>query len=424
MGRSELTSQALTAACLERIRSRDPEIQAWSFIDHDLALASARSSDEARRRGDRVGPLHGLPIGVKDVMLTNDMPTQYNSPLYEGFQPALDAACVALLRSAGAVILGKTHTVEFAATGRPPPTRNPRNVSRTPGGSSSGSAAAVADEHVPLTLGTQTGGSIIRPASYCGVWGLKPSWGVVSAEGCKTFAPSLDTVGWFARTPDDLSLLLDVFDPIPAEEIADPDRAVRIGLFSGEGWDVVSDDSRTAVDSAADALERAGCEVVIFRRPLGFDELPELHRTIMRGEGRAAFLPQYRADASRLHDSIVEMVAGESAVSRDALRTACDAAAAARVAFDHAARGLDAILAPSAVGEAPVGLASTGGFGLNGAWTLLHGPVINIPGATGRNGLPVGVTLAGARFADRQILKVAARLADAIGDLSAGNTMR
>jgi Asp-tRNA(Asn)/Glu-tRNA(Gln) amidotransferase A subunit family amidase len=355
MDRGDLTSETLTAACLGRIRDRDSDVQAWSWIDDDLAMTGARAADAARRHGSPLGPLHGLPIGVKDVMLTRDMPTQYNSPLYAGFRPGGDAACVAILRSAGAVMLGKTHTVEFAATGRPPPTRNPHDPSRTPGGSSSGSAAAVADRHVPLALGTQTGGSIVRPASYCGVWGLKPTWGLVSTEGCKAFAPSLDTVGWFARTVGDLDLLLDVFDPPP-----------------------------------------------------------KLHGTVMRGEGRAAFLPQVRADPSRLHESIAAMVAGDTVVSRDALRGAYGLADKARVAFETAAAGFDAVLAPSAVDEAPVGLASTGGFGLNGGWTLLHGPVVNVPGLRGGHGMPVGVTLAGARFTDRRVLAVAELLARAL----------
>ena len=413
MDRGELTSETLTAACLDRIRGRDGDIQAWSWIDDDLAMTSARAADAARRRGDPLGPLQGLPIGVKDVMLTRDMPTQYNSPLYEGFRPGGDAACVAVLRSAGAVILGKTHTVEFAATGRPPPTRNPHDLSRTPGGSSSGSGAAVADGHVPLALGTQTGGSIVRPASYCGVWGMKPTWGVVSTEGCKSFAPSLDTVGWFARTVNDLALLLDVFDPPPTVE-RQTRGPFRVATFSGATWNTISGDSRGALAGAAAALEQAGCIVSTFDAPEGFGDLPKLHGAIMRGEGRAAFLPQFLADPSRLHDSIAAMVSGDTVVSRDALRDAYGLADDARAAFEKAAAGFDAILAPSAVGEAPEGLASTGGFGLNGGWTLLHAPVVNVPDFRGGRGMPVGVTLAGARFADRRVLAVAGLLARAL----------
>ena len=413
MDQGELTSETLTAACLDRIRDRDSDVRAWSWIDDDLAMKGARAADAARRRGDPLGPLHGLPIGVKDVMLTHDMPTQYNSPLYDGFRPALDAACVAVLRSAGAVMLGKTHTVEFAATGRPPPTRNPRDLSRTPGGSSSGSAAAVADGHVPLALGTQTGGSIVRPASYCGVWGLKPTWGVVSTEGCKAFSPSLDTVGWFARTIDDLALLLDVFDTPPTIE-RQARGSFRVATFSGETWNAISGDSRAALAGAAAALEQAGCIVSTFDAPEGFGDLPKLHGAIMRGEGRAAFLPQFLADPSRLHDSIAAIVSGDTVVSRDALHDAYGLADKVRTAFETAATGFDAVLAPSTVGEAPEGLASTGGFGLNGGWTLLHGPVVNVPGFRGGHGMPVGVTLAGARFTDRRVLAVAGLLARAL----------
>ena len=408
MERGTLTAEALTAACLDRARVRDDEVRAWSWRDEDVAMAAARYSDQARRRGNPLGPLHGLPIGVKDVMLTRDMPTAYNSPIHADFRPNIDAACVAVLRQAGAIVLGKTHTVEFGAIGSPPPTRNPHDLARTPGGSSSGSAAAVADFQVPLALGTQTGGSIVRPASYCGVWGFKPTWGLVGAEGCKAFAPSLDTVGWFARDIDDLGLILNVFDPVAAPEMK---PSLHVAVFPAAAWDEVDDAARAVLARAANALEAAGCCVSPFPAPQGFDDLPATHRAIMRGEGRAAFLAQHLMDPERLHADIDALVTAP--VTAAELCQAYNRAGPLRIAFDATAARFDAILAPSAVGEAPAGLESTGGYGLNGGWTLLHGPVVNAPFGSGGHGLPIGVTLAGARFADRRILAVARLLAHA-----------
>ncbi|MBM3522792.1 MAG: amidase, partial [Alphaproteobacteria bacterium] len=202
MGAGKLTSEAYIAACLARIAARETLVRAFAHIDAEAALAKARARDRETRRG----PLHGIPVAVKDVIDVAGQPTQHGSPLYTGFRPAQDADCVALLRAAGAVILGKTETLEFAAGGRKPPTRNPHDPEHTPGGSSSGSAAAVADFMVPLALGTQTGGSTIRPASFCGIYAMKPSFGRVSLEGIKHYAPSLDTVTWFARSASDLAL--------------------------------------------------------------------------------------------------------------------------------------------------------------------------------------------------------------------------
>ena len=201
----DLTSEDLVRDCLARIEKREPVVRAWASLDPRRAIAEARELDRHFARNGAVGPLHGIPVGIKDMIDTADLPTQHNSPLYRGHRPGQDAACVAVLRAAGAVILGKTETVEFAAGGRKAPTTNPHDQRRTPGGSSSGSAAAVADSHVPLAFGTQTGGSLIRPASFCGLYALKPSWGLVSREGAKLASLSCDTIGWYAREVSDLS---------------------------------------------------------------------------------------------------------------------------------------------------------------------------------------------------------------------------
>ncbi len=407
-----LTVRALTAACLTRIAVREPEVRAWAHVAEPQARRTARARDAELTRGR----LHGLPIGVKDVIQTRDMPTRHNSPLYDDPDSTPDAPCVALLRAAGAVILGKTETVEFAATGRVAPTRNPHDLRCTPGGSSSGSAAAVADFHVPLALGTQTGGSIIRPAAYCGVYGVKPTWGLVSREGAKTFAPSLDTIGWFARSAEDLGLLYDVLDPEPAgEAVVLSSGAARIAVCRTAVWDQAEAATRDALDAAIGRLKTAGAEVIELTLPPMFDDLLAIQGVIMKGEARASFLAEHRLHGAALHPNLAGYVANADGISRTDLRDAYDRAAAMRVAFDEIAAPFDAVLTPSVTGEAPEGLASTGSYVFNALWSLIHAPCVNVPGLTGPTGRPVGLTVAGPRFADRRVLAAAAMLGGLIG---------
>lgn len=404
----ELSVEALARSCLARIEARDPQVRAWTYVDGDRVLAQARELDGCTARG----PLHGLPVGVKDVILTKDMPTQHNSPIYQGSHPAIDAACVQLLRAAGALIFGKTDTVEFAATGRKALTRNPRDpdLQRTPGGSSSGSAAAVADFHVPLALGTQTGGSMIRPASFCGVFAMKPTWNLVSNEGARRFAPTLDTIGWFARSTADLALLYQVLDPEQAPVPDIPIDRLRIGLCRSAAWDHAEEATQGVFAAAARKLQKAGADVQPLELPAAFDGLIEQQLLIMRAEGRSSFLPEYRAHYALLHESLREQVDNTARITREDLRRAYDAAAQRRAEFDHLAAQFDAVLTPSAVGEAPVGLADTGSFVFNAMWTLLHAPCVNVPGFAGPHGMPVGVTLVGPRFGDRRVLAAASGL--------------
>jgi Asp-tRNA(Asn)/Glu-tRNA(Gln) amidotransferase A subunit family amidase len=402
----------LARSCLERIAGRDAEIRAWAYLDPDRVMAEARELDKTPVKG----PLHGIPIGVKDMIDTKDMPTQHNSPIYRGHRPGVDAACITTLRAAGALIFGKTDTVEFASGGRKALTRNPYDRSRTPGGSSSGSAAAVADFHVPLALGTQTGGSTIRPASFCGVFAMKPTWGVVNREGLKVYSVTLDTLGWFGRSVADLALLCDAFgieDDAPAKPFAL--STARIALCRSPAWEEAEPATREALARAASQLRAAGASVVELDLPRSFDRLGEVQTIVMHGEGRAAFWSEYRAHFELLHDDFRAKVENRDGITRAMLRGAYDAAAQCRIEFDAIAAEFDAILTPSAVGEAPVGLASTGAATFNRIWTLLHVPCVNIPGATGPNGLPVGVTLTGPRFTDRRLLVVAEAAAPAIG---------
>ncbi len=406
-----LTVERLARSCLERIADRDPTIRAWTYVDPDLVLRRARELDKAWTKG----PLHGLPIGVKDMILTADMPTQHNSPIYEGHRPGVDAAPIAALRACGALILGKTETVEFASAGRKALTRNPHDLSRTPGGSSSGSAAAVADRHVPTALGTQTGGSTIRPGSFCGIFAMKPTWGAINREGLKVYSNTLDTLGWYGRSVADLALLCDAFriedDAAPATK---PLSEMRIAVCRSPVWELAQPETRSALEACAGILRRAGAAVQDLTLPDEFNGLADAQLIVMHGEGRAAFLAEYLGSHALLHDEFRAHVENRRGITRRALLDAYDLAARCRPAFDAIAGDYDAVLTPAAVGEATPGLASTGDAAFNRIWTLLHVPCVGIPGFRGPNGLPVGVQLIGPRFTDRKVLAVAERVAAAV----------
>jgi Asp-tRNA(Asn)/Glu-tRNA(Gln) amidotransferase A subunit family amidase len=409
------TASVLAAVdhCLARVADREASVGAWAYIDP----AAARRQAEALDRQSVCGPLHGLPVGIKDVLLTRDMPTRYNCDLYVDHAPQIDAAAVAILRRAGAVLMGKTETVELASIGRPARTVNPHALTHTPGGSSSGSAAAVADGHVPVAMGTQTGGSIIRPASFCGTWALKPTWGIVSTEGAKPFSPSLDTIGWFTRSPEDLGLLLGVFEPAPrvsATAISD----ARIAVWRTAGWPRAETATRSAMTAAIEMLQSAGACVVELDVPKAFDGLAAAHRTIMFAEGARSFLADYLAGSDKLHPRIQEMVTTGGGSSSAALAAAHDLAGWARAEFDSIARRYDAILMPSTIAEAPKGLESTGDLLFNGLLTLLHVPCVNMPLWRAANGLPVGLTLTGPRHADHRVIA----MAQSIAALAAGQS--
>jgi Asp-tRNA(Asn)/Glu-tRNA(Gln) amidotransferase A subunit family amidase len=405
----QITAEQLARACLERIVSRDADVRAWSYVDPDAVIRQARELDKLPSRG----PLHGIPFGIKDIYNTADMPTQHNSPIYTGHRPNTDAATVGTLRAAGALILGKTDTMEFASTGRLAATRNPHNLDRTPGGSSSGSAAAVADFHVPLALGTQTGGSLIRPASYCGVYAIKPTWNAVSAEGIKLISTTLDTMGWYGRSIADLALVADAF--------ALEDDDAPAGFASLSGARILIDAtpyqaepaSHDALAQAAQRLEAGGAIVV--RRDLAeiFAPLAGLWEVVSRSEGRTAFLDLARLHPHLLHEEFMRRANNIGGFSRAELVHAYDTAAQCRVEFDRLARGVDAVLTLSAPGEAPEGR-TQGDNALNRDLTLLHVPCINIPAGLGPNGLPVGLTLTGPRYRDRHLLAMAAVLAPVV----------
>ena len=408
IGDGSLSAEALVRSCLERIQERDGTVKAWAWVDPDQAIRDARVLDKTAR----IGPMHGVPVGIKDMITTRDMPTQHNSPIYIGHRPGEDAAVVSLLRSGGALILGKTETHEFAAGGRLPATRNPFDATRTAGGSSAGSAAAVGDSMVPLALGTQTAGSTIRPASFCGTYAMKPTHGTVNREGAKIYSVTLDTIGWFGRSVADLGLLADLFAcdraPWQAREGV---KGMRIGLCRTPYWDSAEPGSKAAVEGAAAALSAAGAIVTALDLPDDFGRMNDVQAVIMRGEGRAAFLPEYRAAFELLARDFRDRVEDVDNITPQRLAEALDFAARLRPEWDRIAGDFDAVLTPSAIGEAPVTTTSTGDPMFSRMWTTLHAPCITIPAAKGPAAMPIGVQLVGARYSDARLLGTAAAVA-------------
>jgi len=347
-----------------------------------------------------------VPVGIKDLIDTVDMPTTYGSPIYAGYRPAWDAACVALLREAGAVILGKTVTTEFAMF-MPGKTANPHHPGHTPGGSSSGSAAAVADGMVPLALGTQTAGSIIRPASFCGVVGYKPTHGQFALAGIKALSQTLDTLGGFARSVADLALLRAVFvsgsAPIPA--LSQPPR---IGLCQTPQWSHADAATRTALERAGAQLEAAGAVVRPVELPKDFTELAAAQETIQIFEGARCCAYELHTHRAQLSAKLLELLAPAEGITYTAYAEALALAATCRRQLQAVFTEHDVLLVPSAAGEAPAGLDATGNPLFNRMWTLLHTPAISLPGQTGAAGLPVGVQVIGPLGMDERLLAIAA----------------
>ena len=400
IARAELSSEALTRACLERIAERDAVVGAWQYLDPDAALAEARARDRAPSRH----PLHGMPIGIKDIFDTADMPTCYGSPTYEGHRPSVDAAIVRKLREAGAVLLGKTVTTEFAYSS-PAKTANPHAPMHTPGGSSSGSAAAVADFMVPLASGTQTGGSVIRPAAFCGVVGFKPSHGVIDMAGIKPLAPSLDTAGLFARSVEDadlLGLILMGEDSRILELITERPR--RVGYCRTEHWGRAEPATVSALDQVAARIKHAGVEVVELELPDPFRGVADEHQTIMAFEAHLALAAEWRDHADKMSAKILELLQEGRACPEGRYEAALRCAAAARAAFEGVMTSHDLLITPSAPGEAPAGKTTIGDPAFNRIWTLLHVPCVTLPVSRGPHGLPIGVQLIGRFKADRQLL--------------------
>ena len=419
-----VTSVQLVEACLARVREVDAAVQAWAFLDPEHALAQARAADELRMSGQPTGPLHGVPLGLKDIIDTADMPTENGSVLHAGRTPSRDASVASLLRAAGAVIMGKTVTTEFA-TRTPGKTRNPHNPAYTPGGSSSGSAAAVAAGMVPLALGSQTTGSTIRPASYCGVYGFKPTHGLIPRHGMFQLSRTLDHVGLFARAIEDVALLLETlaaYDDrdgdsrprarVPYRDVAaaEPPLPPMFGFVKTSLWDRVDADAREAfgelVASLGDRVEEVVLavptdEVLELQRAIGGAEIAiNLRREWDKGREKLSPALQARIEHGRQVRAVDYLVAlSQIPQLNDSLTELFE-------------ERYDAILTPAAFGTAPAGLESTGDPAFCALWTLCGVPALSVPLMQGANDLPLGIQLVGARHRDGQLLRTARWLVD------------
>ncbi len=399
----ELTAEAVVQSCLDRIREREPVVRAWTHLADAAALAAARACD----KGGKEGVLRGVPFGIKDIFDTSDMPSGYGSPIYTGCRPSFDASAVALPRAAGAILMGKTVTTEFANR-HPGPTANPHNPAYTPGGSSSGSAAAVADFMVPLAIGTQTGGSVIRPAAFCGVVGFKPSYGLFPPAGMHPNTESLDTVGAMARSVEDIALFRAALMAIPSEKPDMPERPPRLALCRTMHWDRAQPEGRAVLEAAAARLGAAGAQIVESELPEDCADISEIQRRHSAYEAPRAHAPELHRHAALLSDDLLAngRIAAGRKLSLDDFRTALRRAERARASANQWAGGFDAILTLPAPGQAPKTLASTGDAIFNGLWTVLYMPCLTLPAGEGPDGLPVGIQLVGRRHDDRRLIDI------------------
>ncbi|MEX2643652.1 MAG: amidase [Acetobacterales bacterium] len=403
--RGDLTADALVRSCLDRIAAREPEVEAWEHLDRAAALAAARQADS----GQGGGTLRGLPFAAKDVIETADMPTTYGSPIYAGHRTAWDAACVAMARNAGGILIGKTVTAEFAHRA-PGKTRNPWNPGHTPGGSSSGSAAAVACGMVPLAMGTQTGGSVIRPAAYCGVVGYKGSFGEFCLFGVREQTRSFDTLGLFGRTVADVALFRSgLLGEAPVPLAAVDGAALRIGLCRTMFWDQAEPAVQALIEDCARRLEAAGATVTDFTLPPVFRELKESSRWISAWEMPRAFAYEIANHRDKISKDMLEgRVADGANCTYDLYVGGLEKQREAQRSLLDAMKDIDVLITPSTPGEAPEGLASTGTSLFNAFWTEAGVPTISLPAGRGPKQLPLGVQLVGHRHRDRALLEAAA----------------
>ena len=423
----KITSEELVRACLDRITALEEQIGAWAYLSPEYALEQARAADLAIQHGKALGPLHGVPVGVKDIFDTRDMLTEDGTVLHAGRQPAGDATAVSLLREAGAVILGKTVTTELAVYS-PGKTRNPHDPERTPGGSSSGSAAAVAAGMVPLALGTQTNGSMIRPASFCGVYGYKPSYGRIPRHRVLQQSRPLDQIGVFARSVEDAALVAEAimgFDdrdpdtqlrarPHLAETAAqDPPVEPRLAFVKTPVWDEADADTQEAF---AELVAHLGKNVDEFQLPDIFDDAVAQHRSIMEADLARSFELEYERGKDKLSSILREMIERGQKVLAVDYNHAVSQIPVFNRALDKVFDWHDAILTPAAVGEAPVGLESTGSPIFCTIWTLCGMPAISLPLLQGANGMPMGVQLVGPRGDDALLLRTARWLVNRAGE--------
>ena len=421
----EVTSEALVQACLDRIAARDDDVGAWIWLDPELALVQARAADQAMARGQGTGPLHGVPVGIKDIIETADMPTQNGYRGHEGRQTHRDALCVSQLRDAGAVVLGKTVTTELAVR-TPGKTRNPVNGDHTPGGSSSGSAAAVADGQVPLALGTQTGGSVIRPASFCGIHALKPTFGWVARRGVTVQADWLDTVGTYGRSIEDVALVTeqmlvrDLDDPQAVARsrpglcdiaMSEPPRRPRIAFMRTAVWDQADAGAQSALEGVAAAL---GADCTEVDMPAWMAEAWDWQNTLQTYGHAIHYGPLADQHGDLMSESLRESVARGRSMTEADYRHAIAQRGRIAAELDQTYADYDAILCLSSAGPAPKGHDWTGDPVFNAFWTLAGTPCVNLPLAE-VDGMPMGVQLTGPLGGDGPLLRTARWVEAAVG---------
>ncbi len=417
----QMSATEVVTAALDRIEKTDELLQAWELIDREGALASARQADDAVSRGETLGPLHGVPVGIKDIIATAGIRTAMGSPIYDDNVPNSDAAVVARLKGAGAIVLGKTVTVEFAMS-QPPRTLNPWNREHTPGGSSSGSAVAVASGHCPAALGTQTAGSVNRPAAYNGVVGLKPTYGLVSRRGVFPVSWSLDTVGWMTRTVADAAVLLDVlagydrYDPASvrstdvrgyAARLTETPKPPKIGIVSGDIERSTSTEMQAHMFELIESLRQGGNWVELFDLPISYlhirdaklvidaVETAEVHRPVF------AERPEDYSEKARKKIETGQLLPAHAYVEAQRLRRQF------RRDMDEGMASLDALIMPAATGPAPKDLTTTGDPAFYSPWTTAGLPTITVPTGISRNGMPIGVQLIGKGHGDAGLLRTA-----------------
>jgi len=422
-----LSAEQLVEACLGRIKEVDPAIEAWAYLDPEHARAQARAADAQRARGEATGPLHGIPVGIKDIFDTADMPTEDGSVLHAGRSPTEDSAAVAMLRAAGAVIMGKTVTTELA-TYSPGKTRNPHNSAHTPGGSSSGSAAAVASGMVPLALGSQTNGSVIRPAAFCGVFGFKPTHGLIPRSGVLKLSRTLDHIGVFARSIEDVALICeslvgyDSADPDtrprarpPFQRVAaeDPPLTPVLAFARTPLWERTDEDLREAF---AELVDHLGDRVFELDLPATTGQALDWHRCIMEAEMAVNLDVEWTQGRDRLSESLRGQLDRGRSVSALAYQQTLARIPMINAGFEEIFERCDAILTPAAPGTAPAGLDATGDPSFCTLWTLAGMPSITLPLMQGSNGLPLGVQLVGPRGGDSRLLRTAHWLVRAATD--------
>ena len=407
----ELSPRAVIDRCAEAIAAREAEIGAFAVLDLDAARERAQAGELARL------PLRGLPVGVKDIFDTVDFPTEYGSPIYAGHRPKTDAAMVMLIRRAGGIVPGKTATTEFAGM-HPTRTRNPHKPTHTPGGSSSGSAAAVAAGMLPVAIGSQTGGSVIRPAAYCGIAGFKPSFRLFPTVGMKCFAWSLDTVGVFAAGVADAAFAAGAISGRDLRVDRQPPAAPTIALARTDVWPEASADMQAAVERAARAAEAAGARVKEIELPPVFAAAGRAHGTIQDFEAYRALAYEFDRHRERLSPVLREQLAKAATITPEAYDDARRTTRRARQMFTEVMAETDVILTPAAPGAAPPGLGSTGKPTFNKLWTLLGPPCVNVPGLADGAGLPLGIQVVGRFARDRIALEAALFLEQAMAEVA------